>query len=159
METTDAKFLSMLATLIEATLQELSSCDRTKIETLVTLHVHSVDIFHDLVEKKIKTPLDFEWSKQARFYYLDEEKRINIQITDVDFNYCNEFIGCVERLCVTPLTDRCYITIAQSLFMGMGAAPAGRAGTGKTETVKDMGRALGKYVVVFNWYDDVDVKI
>jgi len=130
---------------------------RCKVETLVTIQVYQKDLFkrvHDAVlASQIRDIADFDWTKNPRFYWRAEDGKDGnamVCITDVDFTYQYEFLGAKERLCITTLTERCYVALAQALGMCYGGAPAGPAGTGKTETVKDLGRTLGIFVVVTN---------
>ncbi|ANQ07504.1 Uncharacterized protein PCOAH_00018730 [Plasmodium coatneyi] len=155
LKVTNKKINYIMSELVNICLSDLGTkLNRTKYETLVTIHVHQRDLFNEISAKikeyKIKTCTDFDWLKQTRIYYKVEKNVILISISDVDFVYSYEYLGIKERLCITPLTDRCYLTCAQALGLCYGGAPAGPAGTGKTETVKDLGRTLGIYVIVTN---------
>ncbi|XP_055373642.1 dynein beta chain, ciliary isoform X2 [Condylostylus longicornis] len=150
--------ISQLNALINLLLGELSPGDRQKIMTICTIDVHCRDVVLKIIQTKVENSMAFQWQSQLRHRWDTNINDCYANICDAEFLYAYEYLGNTTRLVITPLTDRCYITLTQSLHLVMGGAPAGPAGTGKTETTKDLGRALGVMVYVFNCSEQMDYK-
>lgn len=166
-----------LSSLIGMLLGDLTPGDRQRIMTICTIQVHSRDIVSKMIGQRVDTCRSFQWQSQLRHRWDTNEAHCFVNICDAQFRYQYEYLGNTPRLVITPLTDRCYITLtqvgfllilkyeiytiqsfSQSLHLVMGGAPSGPAGTGKTETTKDLGKGLGSMVYVFNCSGQMDYR-
>ena len=107
---------------------------RKKVVALITIEVHARDVIDKLGKSGCSSTADFEWVSQLRFYWENNDCVVR-QVLSI-FTYGYEYQGNNGRLVMTPLTDRCYMTLGAALFTRRGGNPLGPAGTGKTETVK-----------------------
>ncbi|CAG5110784.1 Oidioi.mRNA.OKI2018_I69.chr2.g5148.t1.cds [Oikopleura dioica] len=143
---------NQLSELTKETLKDLNAKERMTIQNIIIISVHNRDLLAEMIEKS--NPL--LWQSQLRFYL--EYQQVVVRMMTSENEYGNEYLGNYSQLVITPLTDRAYRTIINAKQHFFGAAPQGPAGTGKTETTRDLARALGKNCVVINSSDQLDEK-
>lgn len=174
-EPLDAKnTLQKLATLVGKTLDDVCSSrlspdipreSRRKFfvvrDQIIKEFVYQRDLLGLLQKQSVRSVSSHHWGHELRFYHSIRAQ--NNEITDVvvrcgkgEFVYGWEYLGVGETLVHTSLTSRSFLALSEALRRGLGGSPFGPAGTGKTETVKALGRSMGRFVAVFNCDETFD---
>ena len=125
------KWVQYLNKLVEMTRMTLDSITRKKLTALITIEVHARDVIEKLIKSRCSSPHDFDWVAQLRFYWDRESKHCTAKQVLSVFDYGYEYQGNNGRLVVTPLTDRCYMTLGAAMFTRRGGNPLGPGRTGK----------------------------
>ncbi|GFR50179.1 hypothetical protein Agub_g12346, partial [Astrephomene gubernaculifera] len=156
--------LGKLVTDMRAQLHKLTSSDFTghhllqlKKQALVLDFIHYCDVAEYLAKEKVAGVTEWGWTRQLRYYHRAEGS-VKVSMAEATFDYTWEYQGNAAKLVYTPLTDKCYLTLTQGMALGYGGNPYGPAGTGKTESVKALGQALARQVLVFNCDEEFDFK-
>lgn len=102
-----------------------------KIINLIALLIHKKDFIHSLLDKlragDSSLTESFEWSSRVNYEYSKEDSVLSVKILDASFPYGLEYQGACPRLVLTPLTDKCFVSLAQavkSYTVGMCVGPS-----------------------------------
>ena len=148
-----------------------------RVETLLLGDLFARDVVSQLTKAKVGSTKDFEWycqlkltARGSRCVFLSsffvllclveldtylatcfrDSHSVKLCVFDASIAYGYEYQGNFARLVITPLTERAFRSIACAMSLFRGSALSGPAGTGKTETVRDFGRAVGANCVICN---------
>ncbi|XP_052807484.1 dynein axonemal heavy chain 5-like isoform X7 [Mya arenaria] len=151
---------------------------KNRLECMITTSQFLRDALDNLCQRKLREVSDFEWRRCMRCYYqpvVEEvydassigskgvtpdisEERMEplIWILDTSYQYGNEFYGMSPGVALTPVTEKCFLTMSQALQRHQGSSVTGPVGSGKTETIKGLANVLGQFLAVFQCSDETD---
>lgn len=160
-----------LSEVVDLVRTNIASLLSITLSGLIVISVHNRDIVEKLIREKIEKVTDFEWKAQMRYYFNKENEEetgkkrkkeevcpITVSMITTNLNYGFEYLGNYTRLVITPLTDRCFRTLFGAYNVKYGGAPEGPAGTGKTESVKDLSKCVGVMCNVFNCTEGIKIQ-
>lgn len=131
-----AKFRSLMKTLTTIVYQDLEVLERLKIENVIVEALHESEM--------LGTP---DWWAQQRFYLQDGQVIVKQGISSLRYGF--EYLGAPRSLVHTNLVNGAFLSMSETLDQMYGSSLVGPTGTGKTESVKALGRNLGRLVLVF----------
>ena len=125
-------------------------------QSLLLNALHLTEVAQRLTHRKNAGNMQWEWVRLLRVYWKGDSDVCAIRCVDTELQYGFDYIGYHEKISITPLTERSFVTLFQAMTLQMCGVLTGSASVGKTETIRDMGTTCGRCVSVFNCSQTMD---
>ena len=81
--------------------------------------IHHLDVVETLIRDGTSTSEDWAWVKQLRYCKTGraDNAAVLVKMADAALEYSWEYQGNAPKLVYTPLTDRCYLTLTQVIWL------------------------------------------
>lgn len=125
-----------LSAMIKLVRGHLKPLQRQMMGALIVLDVHNKTTVKNMMDAKVDKTEHFDWQKQLRYYWEplrntdgdpykgdDTSHDCFCKQTNTRFRYGYEYLGNNARLVITPLTDKCYMTLTGALHLNFGGNP------------------------------------
>ncbi|XP_012233843.2 dynein axonemal heavy chain 7-like [Linepithema humile] len=148
-----ATYADWTTSIIDELKEKLARRRRNLLMSLIIIMSAHKEVIKLLLERNITERTDFEWIAQLKYYCSAET--VEISVFDATIEYGYEYNYYQQNIVNTPLTDRCFRTILQAYRYHLYSGVAGPTGSGKTETIKSLTRALAKPFYAVNCNNDI----
>ncbi|EKX40179.1 hypothetical protein GUITHDRAFT_75827, partial [Guillardia theta CCMP2712] len=139
---------------VDLNAQTLSHIERKKYASLVVAGLAQLDIMGTLVKCSASSRSSFEWQSQKRMYMNFETCKSHGEILNYKREYGHEVLGHTERIVLTPMTQRCQISMANAAGLRQIGALLGRCGNGKRSILQDMASFFGEAIRSQVFFED-----
>lgn len=114
------KQVAQLADMTKLVRGDLGKHARITVGALTVIDVHARDVIKKLVDYNVDSKDNFMWTSQLRYYW--DQTELTVEMVAARRPYGYEYLGNTFRLVITPLTDKCYLTLMGALQMIFGGA-------------------------------------
>ena len=116
---------------------------RAKFEVLCVVSIMQHEIVRDFIKNSVKDRASWDWQRQLKFS-MDEHQSVHLEMIMYKTPYTYEFLGSKKRMACTAVSNKSYLFLVHVIASQQCSLLTGPSGTGKSETIQELGRFLGR---------------
>ena len=123
---------------------------------MIVQDLHLLEVTRQVHQRRISSENDFYWARQLKMTGTGEEQ-VCLAMLDVTSPYRHEYLGHIDRLVVTDVTEQGFIALLTAFKHGYCGLLTGATAAGKSSLARELAAYLGAMYRVKNGSPDITI--